>query len=75
LIAGVLLVLVGAVWIAKKSGFTLGELFGGRKGKGSKVAPKYRNPKDANQTWTGGDADQTGWSKLACDMKRFLIAS
>ncbi len=38
---------------AEKAGFKLEELFGGKRGsKGSGVA-KYRNPKDASQTWTG----------------------
>ena len=37
--------------LAEKSGFSLAELFGGkRRGKGS---VKYRNPKDTSQTWTG----------------------
>ncbi|MBS0575349.1 MAG: H-NS histone family protein [Proteobacteria bacterium] len=55
--------------IAKKGGYTIAELFGtggkaesaakpvkraARKAKGpSKVAPKYRNPADPNQTWAG----------------------
>lgn len=53
--------------VAKKAGYTLAEIFGGngaaapktrapRKSgpkKGGKVAPKYRNPADATQTWTG----------------------
>jgi len=40
--------------IAKERGFEIGELFGkgGRKGKGS-VAPKYRDPKSPENTWTG----------------------
>ena len=39
---------------AKAHGFDINELFGkgGRKGKGS-VAPKYRDPKNAENTWTG----------------------
>ena len=37
---------------AEKAGFRLEELFGKRGSKGSGVA-KYRNPKDASQTWTG----------------------
>jgi DNA-binding protein H-NS len=36
---------------AEKAGFKLEELFGKRGSKGS--AAKYRNPKDASQTWTG----------------------
>lgn len=46
---------------ALNKGYTIEELFGktrrgARKqaaGKRGTVAPKYRNPKDANQTWTG----------------------
>jgi DNA-binding protein H-NS len=39
--------------IAKQHGFEINELFGkGRKGKGS-VAPKYRDPKNPENTWTG----------------------
>lgn len=54
--------------VAKKAGYTLAEIFGGspraktepkakapRKsaGKRSKVAAKYRNPANTNETWTG----------------------
>ena len=39
--------------MAKEHGFDVGELFGkGRRGKGS-VAPKYRDPKNPENTWTG----------------------
>ena len=40
--------------LASKSGFSLSELFGGKRGgrKGT-VAVKYRNPKVSSQTWTG----------------------
>lgn len=42
---------------AAKFGFSLDDLSGGRKRKGkgarSKSAPKYRNPDNADQTWTG----------------------
>jgi DNA-binding protein H-NS len=39
--------------MAKEHGFDMGELFHGRrKGKGS-VAPKYRDPKNPEDTWTG----------------------
>jgi DNA-binding protein H-NS len=37
---------------AEKRGFSLRELFGGR-GKGKVSAPKYANPDDRSQTWTG----------------------
>ena len=40
--------------MAQKSGFSLDELFGDkRKGKRGASVVKYRNPKDASQTWTG----------------------
>ena len=35
------------------AGFKLTDLFGGRGGKGRKVAAKYVNPDDASETWTG----------------------
>lgn len=47
------------VAMAKAEGYTIEELFGGgrapaaRTRGGGKVAPKYRNPADAAQTWTG----------------------
>ncbi|WP_146587079.1 H-NS histone family protein [Puniceibacterium confluentis] len=37
---------------AKEYGFSLDELLGGTV-KGSKSAPKYANPADPSQTWTG----------------------
>ena len=43
--------------MAAESGFDLSEIVAGRRGrpakKTSKVAPKYRHPKDASLTWTG----------------------
>ena len=45
--------------LAAASGFSVADLMGGKRGaktsgmKGSKVAPKFRNPKDASQTWAG----------------------
>ena len=39
--------------VAKEHGFEISDLFGkARKGKGS-VPPKYRDPKNAENTWTG----------------------
>lgn len=38
---------------AKGYGFSLDELLGGSPKKGSKSAPKYANPNDKSQTWTG----------------------
>jgi len=37
---------------AKKHGFDIRELFG-RRGRRGTVAPKYRDPKNAQNTWTG----------------------
>jgi DNA-binding protein H-NS len=41
--------------MAKEAGFDIHDLFGRGRGtaKGSKVAPKYRNPKNPSETWTG----------------------
>lgn len=44
--------------LAEKSGFSVDELFGkvrrnGASGVKGKVAPKYRNPQNASETWTG----------------------
>jgi DNA-binding protein H-NS len=35
------------------AGFKMSDLFGGRGGKGRKVAAKYVNPDDSSETWTG----------------------
>jgi DNA-binding protein H-NS len=35
------------------AGFKITDLFGGRGGKGRKVAAKYANPDDPSETWTG----------------------
>ena len=37
----------------RAAGFKIGDLFGGRGGKGRKVAAKYVNPDDPSETWTG----------------------
>jgi DNA-binding protein H-NS len=39
--------------MAAAAGFKIGDLFGGRGGKGRKVAAKYANPDDPAETWTG----------------------
>ena len=39
--------------IAAQSGFKLSDLFGGRGGKGRKVAAKYANPDNPSETWSG----------------------
>lgn len=38
--------------MARQAGFDVSEIFGKRKGKGS-VAPKYRDPKNPENTWAG----------------------
>jgi DNA-binding protein H-NS len=58
--------------LARKSGFTVAELFGGRKGKnGSKGVAKYRNP---TQTWTGRGRRPLWMSAAGGDYKRLLIS-
>jgi DNA-binding protein H-NS len=61
--------------LARESGFSVAELFGGRRGRGGKVAPKYRNPKDPSQTWTGRGRRPRWIVEAGGDVKRFLIAS
>ena len=39
--------------MAAAQGFKIADLFGGRGGKGRKVAAKFANPDDASETWTG----------------------
>jgi len=39
--------------IVAAAGFKMSDLFGGRGGKGRKVAAKYANPDDPSETWTG----------------------
>lgn len=39
--------------MAAAAGFKIGDLFGGRGGKGRKVAAKYANPDNLAETWTG----------------------
>ena len=60
--------------IARASGFSAAELFGGRRGKGGKVAPKYRNPKDPSQTWTGRGRRPLWIVEAGGNINRFLIA-
>ena len=38
---------------AKEYGFSLDDLIGGTTAKGTKGLPKYANPADPSQTWTG----------------------
>ena len=60
--------------MARASGFSTAELFGGRRGKGGKVAPKYRNPKDPSQTWTGRGRRPLWIVEAGGNINRFLIA-
>lgn len=39
--------------LATNSGFSVNELFSGRSTKGKTVAPKYMNPENKAETWTG----------------------
>ena len=57
--------------MAKEHGFEMGELFDkGRKGKGS-VAPKYRDPKNPENTWTGRGRMPRVRRQVLCDSLRF----
>src|SRR6476661_127047 len=60
--------------MARASGFSVNELFGGRKGKGSKAAAKYRNPKDPSQTWTGRGRRPNWMVEAGGNPERFLIS-
>ncbi len=54
--------LVAAQRAAQEHGFSLDEILGGKTG--TKGAPKYANPADASQTWTGRGR-QPQWVKDA----------
>ncbi len=58
--------------MARASGFSVAELFGGRKKNGKSVV-KYRNPKDPSQTWTGRGRRPNWIVQAGGDTKRFLI--
>jgi DNA-binding protein H-NS len=60
--------------MARASGFSVAELFGGKRGKGGKVAPKYRNQKDPSQTWTGRGRRPTWIVEAGGNIDRFLIS-
>ncbi len=55
--------LVAAQRAAQEHGFSLEEILGGKSG-GKTSVPKYRNPDDASQTWTGRGR-QPAWYKDA----------
>ena len=55
--------LIAAQKVAKEYGFSLDEIMGA-KSSGPKSAPKYANPEDPTQTWTGRGRQPT-WLKNA----------
>ena len=58
---------VAAQKIAKKHGLTVNEVLGKkRKYRKSPVPPKYRNPNDPSQTWSGRGR-KPGWFREATD--------
>ena len=57
--------------MARKAGFRVSDLFG--KGRKGTVAPKYRNPKNPDETWTGRGRKPLWMVKAGGDPKRFLI--
>ena len=64
--------------MASESGFAVNELFGGGRGgqKGRTVAPKYANPDNASETWTGrGRKPKWLVEKLSkgASLEKFLI--
>lgn len=61
--------------MARASGFSVSELFGGRKSNGKKSVAKFRNPKDPTQTWTGRGRRPNWIVEAGGDAKRFLIAT
>ena len=58
--------------LAQKHGFRAADLFG-RASKGSKVAPKYRNPKNPSESWSGRGRKPRWMMAAGGDVKRFLI--
>ena len=57
--------------MVREAGLRVSDLFGqGRKGK---VAIKYRNPKNPDETWTGRGRKPLWMVKAGGDPKRFLI--
>lgn len=65
--------------MAREAGMSASEIFGGKaRGNGrrkstGKVAPKYRNPKNPEQTWTGRGRRPRWMTEAGGDPKRFLI--
>lgn len=58
--------------LASKSGFSVSELFGTGKGKGT-VAIKYRNSQNASETWTGRGRRPRWIVKAGGDIERFRV--
>src|SRR5262245_48119714 len=56
--------------LASKAGFSVGELFGKKRGL---VPIKYRNPQDASQTWTGRGRRPLWIAKAGGNMERFRV--
>jgi DNA-binding protein H-NS len=61
--------------MARASGFSVAELFGGRKMNGKKLGARYRNPKDPTQTWTGRCRRPNWIVQAGGDTKRFVIGA
>ena len=57
--------------MVREAGFRVSDLFG--KGRKGKVAPKYRNPKNPEETWVGRGRKPLWMVKAGGDPKRFLI--
>lgn len=64
--------LAAAKKAAAEHGFSLDEIMGGKKGAAApKSAPKYANPDDPDQTWTGRGR-QPNWVKAALSAGKSL---
>lgn len=60
--------------MVREAGFRLSDIFGNGAGKkGRKIAPKYRNPKNPDETWTGRGRRPRWMAKAGGDPKRYLI--
>jgi len=65
--------------MAREAGLSVSEIFGdgrsnGRRRRTGKVAPKYRNPKNPAETWTGRGRRPRWMVAAGGDPKRFLIS-
>jgi DNA-binding protein H-NS len=59
--------------MVREAGFRLSDIFGKGGGRKGKVAPKYRNPKNPDETWTGRGRRPRWMVKAGGDPKRYLI--